>query len=94
MLNHQVLKGPESKNLSKTDQKQQFLILSALTHLQLDGREQNPLNLGFGVIYQSPGTRQCTVTDLDSSCSRSLLKITPKTPGYPWVSGVGMFPRT
>ena len=55
MLNHQVLKGPESKNLSKTDQKQQFLILSALTHLQLDGREQNPLNLGFGVIYQSPG---------------------------------------
>ena len=42
MLNHQVLKGPEFKNLSKTDQKQQFLIPLALTHLQLDGQEQNP----------------------------------------------------
>ena len=42
MLNHQVLKGPESKNLSKTDQKQQFLILLALTHLELDGREKKP----------------------------------------------------
>ena len=28
-----------------------------------------------------------TLTDLDSSCPRSLLKTTPTPPGYPWVSG-------
>ena len=27
------------------------------------------------------------MTDLDSNCSRSLLKTTPPPPGYPWVSG-------
>ena len=28
-----------------------------------------------------------TLTDLDSSCPRSLLRTTPPPPGYPWVSG-------
>ena len=28
-----------------------------------------------------------TLTDLDSSCPRSILKTTPAPPGYPWVSG-------
>ena len=46
MLDHQVLKGPEAKNLSKTaifDQKQQFLSgFLALAPLKLDGRAPNP----------------------------------------------------
>ena len=46
MPDHQVLKGPEAKNLSKTaifDQKQQFLSgFLALAPLKLDGRVPNP----------------------------------------------------
>ena len=32
-------------------------------------------------------TNSTTLTDLDSSCPRSLLKTTPTPPGYPWASG-------
>ena len=46
MLDHQVLKQPEAKNLSKTakfDQKQQFLsVFLDLASLKLDGRASNP----------------------------------------------------
>ena len=46
VLNHQVLKQPETKHLSKTakfDQKQQFLSgFLALAPLKLDGRVPNP----------------------------------------------------
>ena len=46
VLDHQVLKQPEAKNLSKTakfDQKQQFLsVFLDLASLKLDGRAPNP----------------------------------------------------
>ena len=46
VLDHQVLKQLEAKNLSKTakfDQKQQFLrVFLALASLELDGRAPNP----------------------------------------------------
>ena len=46
MLDHQVLKQPEAKNLSKTakfDKKQQFLsVFLDLASLKLDGQAPNP----------------------------------------------------
>ena len=37
---------------------------------------------------------KCPLTDLDSSCPRSLLKTTPQPPGYPWISwGLYMTPE-
>ena len=49
--------------------------------------KQNEFDIGcFGCLdYYIP--LLYTLTDLDSSCPRSLLKTTPPTPGYSWVSG-------
>ena len=41
----------------------------------------------FFKFFKISRVKKGPLTNLDSSCPRSLLKITPLPPGYPWVSG-------